>query len=68
MSSVPTTPSTLPLGARPLAQIVANTHEAGNAVSMTSNSSGGLNGAYRFDVVASSSHIVVDATCTNGHF
>ena len=67
MSSVPTTPSTLPPGARPLAQIVANTHETNDAASTTSNSSGGLNGAHRFVVVASSSHIVVDATCTNGH-
>ncbi len=66
MSSVPTTPTTLPPGARPLGQIVANTHETDNVASETSISSGGLNGANRFVVVASLSHIVVDTTCNNG--
>ena len=31
------------------------------------NFSGGLSGAHRFVVVALSSHIVADVTCTNGH-
>ncbi len=50
MSKVPTTPSTLPPRAPPLAQIVTNTHETGNAASTTSNLSSGLNGAHCFVV------------------
>jgi hypothetical protein len=64
MSSVPTTPSTLPHGAPPLPPLVANTHETDNVALATSNSAGGLNGAHRFVVVALSLHIVVDATRT----
>ena len=67
MSSTRNTSPTLPPDAPPLAPLDANTYAAGTAVSATSNSSGGPNGAHRFVVVASSSHFIVDATCYGSH-
>ena len=67
MSSVQNTPPTLPPDASPLAPLVTNTYKTVTIASATSNASGGPNGAHRFVVVASSSHIVVDATCNSSH-
>ncbi len=66
MSSVRNTPPTLPPDAPPLPPLNANTYAAGTAVSATSNSSGGPNGAHRFIIVALSAHIVVVAMHING--
>ena len=43
MSSVPTTPSTLPPGHSPLPPLIANTHETGHVALAMSNSFGGPN-------------------------
>ena len=67
MSSVQNTPPTLPPDASPLAPLVANTYKTVTIASATSNSSGGPNGAHRFVVIVSSSHIVVDATYNSSH-
>jgi hypothetical protein len=67
MSLARSSPSTLPPDAPPLAPLVANTYETNTAMSATLNPSGGLSGAHRFVVVASSSHFVVDATSNSSH-
>jgi hypothetical protein len=45
----------------------ANTHAADAVPLPATNSSGGLNGAHCFIVVASSTHIIVVAMRINGH-
>ncbi len=67
MSSMRNTPPTLPPNAPPLAPLDANTYAAGTAMSATSNSSGGPNGAHCFIVVALSLHFVVNAMCYGSH-
>jgi hypothetical protein len=56
-----------PPGAPPLAPLDANTHAGVHLASATSNSSGGLSGAHRFVVIASSSHVVIDTTYKSSH-
>ena len=63
MSSVLTTPSILPPDAAPpMASVVATNHETTHMALVASNAFGGLGGAHRFVIDASSLHIVVNAT------
>jgi hypothetical protein len=67
MNLVRKSPSTLPSNAPPLAPLDANTYATGTIALATSNPSGGLSCAYRFFVVASSLHIVVNTTSNSSH-
>ncbi len=66
-SMVPVSPSRRSPRRHPLPTLEANTHAADVVPSLALNSFGGPKGAHRFIVVASSTHIIVIATCINGH-
>ncbi len=66
-SMVPVSPSRRVPRRHPPPPLEANTHAADAVPLLASNSSGGPNGAHRFIVIASSTHIVVVAMRINGH-